>query len=75
MPKNARLLLICLWGALLMGLVGIAQDGPTEAPAGFDTPTLNPNQSHSNGIQNLFLVTPLLSTKHALKSKKITRLD
>ena len=50
MPRKARLLFLCLWGALLMGLVGIAEDGPTEAPAGFDTPTLTPNKSHSNGI-------------------------
>jgi hypothetical protein len=33
-----------------MGLIAIAQNGPTEAPAGFDTPTLTPNQSQSNGI-------------------------
>lgn len=50
MPRKARLLFLCLCGALLMGLIAIAQKGPTEAPAGFDTPTLTPNQSQSNGI-------------------------
>jgi hypothetical protein len=39
--------------SVAVGLAGMAQDAPTEAPAGFDTPTLvqNPgSQSHSNGI-------------------------
>ena len=39
--------------ALAASLVGIAQQAPTEAPAGFDTPTLagNPGaESVSNGI-------------------------
>jgi len=38
---------------IAVGTVVVAQDAPTEAPAGFDTPTLvqNPgSQSHSNGI-------------------------
>jgi CxxC motif-containing protein (DUF1111 family) len=51
--SKATLLVLCLWGALLNGLVGIAQQPPTEAPAGFDTPTLSQNQgseSISNGI-------------------------
>jgi CxxC motif-containing protein (DUF1111 family) len=45
--------LILLFGTAAVGLVGIAQQPPTEAPAGFDTPTLvqNPgSQSKSNGI-------------------------
>jgi CxxC motif-containing protein (DUF1111 family) len=50
MPRKTTLLFICFWGVLLLGLVAIAQNGPTEAPAGFDTPTLTPNQSQSNGI-------------------------
>ena len=53
MPRKTTLLFISFWGVLLMGLVGIAQNGPTEAPAGFDTPTLTPNESHSNGIPEL----------------------
>ena len=52
-PRRAKLLFLCLCGALLMGLIAIAQNAPTEAPAGFDTPTLTPNQSHSNGIPEL----------------------
>ena len=44
---------ILLFGTVAAALVGIAQQPPTEAPAGFDTPTLvqNPgSQSKSNGI-------------------------
>jgi CxxC motif-containing protein (DUF1111 family) len=40
-------------GVMAVGLAGVAQQGPTEAPAGFDTPTLAQNpgsQSISNGI-------------------------
>ena len=53
MRSKATLLVLCVWGALLVGLVGIAQQSPTEAPAGFDTPALSPNPgsaSISNGI-------------------------
>jgi CxxC motif-containing protein (DUF1111 family) len=54
MIRSKRTLLIsCLWGTLLIGLVAIAQQSPTEAPAGFDTPTLSQNpgsESISNGI-------------------------
>jgi CxxC motif-containing protein (DUF1111 family) len=44
---------VLLVAIVAVGLVSLAQDAPTEAPAGFDTPTLvqNPgSQSHSNGI-------------------------
>jgi CxxC motif-containing protein (DUF1111 family) len=44
---------IFLAGVLAVGLAGVAQQSPTEAPAGFDTPTLAQNsgsQSVSNGI-------------------------
>jgi len=53
MRSKATLLILCVWGALLVGLVGIAQQSPTEAPAGFDTPALSQNPgtaSISNGI-------------------------
>ena len=53
MRSKATLLVLCVWGALLVGLVGIAQQSPTEAPAGFDTPALSQNPgsaSISNGI-------------------------
>ena len=50
-----RLISICvlLLGVAVMGLTGIAQQSATEAPAGFDTPTLAQNagsQSKSNGL-------------------------
>src|ERR1700688_3922934 len=50
-----RLVSICVLvlGAAVMGLTGIAQQYATEAPAGFDTPTLAQNagsQSKSNGL-------------------------
>src|SRR6202140_1020342 len=50
-----RLISICvlLLGVAAMGLSGIAQQSATEAPAGFDTPTLARNagsQSHNNGL-------------------------
>jgi len=44
---------VLLVGTLAMALLGIAQQSATEAPAGFDTPTLAQNpgsQSKSNGI-------------------------
>jgi CxxC motif-containing protein (DUF1111 family) len=44
---------VLLVAIVAVGLAGMAQDAPTEAPAGFDTPTLvqNPgSRSHSNGI-------------------------
>jgi CxxC motif-containing protein (DUF1111 family) len=52
--KMAPGLLLALVGSTIIRLVGIAQQGPlpapTPAPAGFDTPTLNPTQSRSNGV-------------------------
>jgi len=50
-----RLISICvlLLGVAVMGLTGIAQQSATEAPAGFDTPTLAQNagsQSKNNGL-------------------------
>jgi CxxC motif-containing protein (DUF1111 family) len=42
-----------LVGAMAIGFAGVAQQAPTEAPAGFDTPTLAQNpgsNSLSNGI-------------------------
>jgi hypothetical protein len=44
---------VLLVAIVAVGLAGMAQDASTEAPAGFDTPTLvqNPgSQSHSNAI-------------------------
>jgi len=44
---------VLLVGVMAIGLAGLAQQAPTEAPAGFDTPTLAQNpgsQSISNGI-------------------------
>src|SRR6266404_2156915 len=44
---------VLVLGALVIGVVSVAQQSPTEAPAGFDTPTLAQNpgsQSTSNGI-------------------------
>jgi CxxC motif-containing protein (DUF1111 family) len=53
MISRSAFLLILPCAAMAMAFVGVAQDAPTEAPAGFDTPTLvtNPgSQSSSNGI-------------------------
>ena len=44
---------VLLVGVMALGLAGVAQQSPTEAPAGFDTPTLAQDpgsQSISNGI-------------------------
>ena len=53
MKRRGVSALVLLAGVIGVRLVGLAQDAPTEAPAGFDTPTLvqNPgSQSQSNGI-------------------------
>jgi CxxC motif-containing protein (DUF1111 family) len=53
MTQKLLAVLSLLVAAIAVALAGIAQDSPTEAPAGFDTPTLvqNPgSQSNSNGI-------------------------
>jgi len=48
--KIAPALVLSLFGVAVIRFDGVAHNGPTEAPAGFDTPTLNPSQSRSNGI-------------------------
>ena len=53
MKQKFIAVLVLLVAIVAVGLAGLAQDTPTEAPPGFDTPTLvqNPgSQSHSNGI-------------------------
>ena len=53
MRRGVSVFVLLSLGGIAVGLVGLAQDAPTEAPAGFDTPTLvqNPgSQSRSNGI-------------------------
>jgi CxxC motif-containing protein (DUF1111 family) len=52
--RKGRALFLFPLGVMALGLAGIAQQSATEAPAGFDTPTLarNPgSQSTSNGIE------------------------
>ncbi len=64
--------LVLLVAIVAVGLAGLAQDTPTEAPAGFDTPTLvqNPgSQSHSNGIEPAGDTTP--TTKESTKQLTI----
>jgi CxxC motif-containing protein (DUF1111 family) len=54
MTRKDLALFLLLLGVMALGLAGIAQQSATEAPAGFDTPTLarNPgSQSTSNGIE------------------------
>src|ERR1700692_3895728 len=54
MARRSISVFVMLLGVLALGLAGIAQQSATEAPAGFDTPTLarNPgSQSTSNGIE------------------------
>src|SRR6202008_1074539 len=53
MPDRWISVAVLLLGPLAVVLAGVAQQAPTEAPAGFDTPTLaqnNGSQSVSNGI-------------------------
>ena len=53
-PLRRKILVsACLFGALMslnIGVVGIAQQSATEAPAGFNTPSFNSAASISNGI-------------------------
>ena len=54
MTRTGRALFLWLLGVMALGLAGIAHQSATEAPAGFDTPTLaqNPGSlSTSNGIE------------------------
>src|ERR1700737_3351991 len=51
--RRSIAVVLMLLGSLALGLAGIAQQSATEAPAGFDTPTLAQNpgsRSISNGI-------------------------
>lgn len=53
MEHKTLLVVTCFSGALILAIAGIAEEYATEAPAGFDTPTLSQNpgsQSISNGI-------------------------
>jgi CxxC motif-containing protein (DUF1111 family) len=53
MKRRLMSVFVLLLGVMVMGLAGIAQQPATEAPSGFDTPTLAQNpgsQSKSNGI-------------------------
>lgn len=53
MIRKSISVFLVAFAALAISLAGIAQDAPTEAPAGFDTPTLAQDpgsQSGSNGI-------------------------
>ena len=52
--RRSIAVVLMLLGSLALGLAGIAQQSATEAPAGFDTPTLAQNpgsRSISNGIE------------------------
>ena len=54
MSRNYLSVVMLVSGALAFSVVVIAQQSPTEAPTGFDTPTLAQNpgsQSVSNGIE------------------------
>jgi hypothetical protein len=53
MKKKTILVCVLLLGVSIIAVLGLAQDAPTEAPTGFDTPTVAQNpgsQSQSNGI-------------------------
>src|SRR6476620_12100640 len=53
MARQCVSVLVLVLGVLAIGLAGVAQQSATEAPAGFDTPTLAENagsKSTSNGI-------------------------
>ena len=52
-PRRKVLLCSCLFAALTAlgtGLVGVAANSATEAPAGFNTPSFNGAASISNGL-------------------------
>src|SRR4029077_6898397 len=53
LTRRSIAVLVLLLGVLAIGFTGLAQQSATEAPAGFDTPTLAENpgsKSTSNGI-------------------------
>src|SRR5580700_1001544 len=53
MARRSISVFVMLFGVLAIGLAGVAQQSATEAPAGFETPTLAENpgsKSTSNGI-------------------------
>jgi CxxC motif-containing protein (DUF1111 family) len=53
MTRRFISVVVLLSGVVAMGIAGISQQPPTEAPAGFDTPTLAQNpgsQSQNNGF-------------------------
>jgi CxxC motif-containing protein (DUF1111 family) len=53
MTRRFISVVVLLSGVIAMGIAGIGQQPPTEAPAGFDTPTLAQNpgsQSQNNGL-------------------------
>jgi CxxC motif-containing protein (DUF1111 family) len=53
MIRRYTSIFVLFFGVLAIALAGVAQQSATEAPPGFDTPTLAQNpgsQSHSNGI-------------------------
>jgi hypothetical protein len=53
MTRRSISVLVLLSGVLAIGFAGLAQQSATEAPAGFETPTLAENpgsKSTSNGI-------------------------
>jgi len=53
MTRRTVSIVLLFLGVMAIAVFGVAQDAPTEAPAGFETFTLveNPgSQSHSNGI-------------------------
>jgi hypothetical protein len=53
LTRRSIAVLVLLLGVLAIGFTGLAQQSATEAPAGFETPTLAENpgsKSTSNGI-------------------------
>jgi CxxC motif-containing protein (DUF1111 family) len=75
MTRKFISVLVLLFGVLSVGLAGLAQQSATEAPAGFDTPTLvtNPgSQSSSNGLAEPPGDTFLLDEKIYEKIEDVT---